>query len=233
MKPIIGISCNEFSEDNIYSLKKYYVNSILESEGVPVILPPISDYSIIKEYTELCAGILLTGGGDIDPYYFGEPAEKDLGEINPLRDFFEIKLADWAIQRKIPLLGICRGCQVLNIAAGGSVIQHIKSNYCHNQKAPRNYPIHDIFITKNSKIADILNSDTIRVNSFHHQAVNKLGKDLAATARSADGIIEAIENKVHPFCIGVQWHPECMQDTYSRALFKAFVKKAQLFKGNI
>jgi len=232
MKPIIGISCNEFEEEYCYSLKKYYVDSILEAGGLTVLLPPLSDYDLIEEYAELCAGILLTGGGDVDPYYFGEVAEKDLEEINPLRDFFEIKLADQAIQKKIPLLGICRGCQIINIAAGGSVIQHIQSNYCHNQKAPRNYPIHDIFIEKNSQLAAILNCDTIRVNSFHHQAVNKLGKDLVATARSADGIIEAIEKRSHPFCMGVQWHPECLQDTYSRALFKTFVKKAQLFREN-
>jgi putative glutamine amidotransferase len=124
-------------------------------------------------------------------------------------------------------LGICRGCQVLNVAAGGTLLQDINTPMAHQQKAPRNYPFHDILIKPDTLLSTILNESTIRVNSFHHQAVNQPGSGMCISAQSPDGIIEAIESREAPFILGVQWHPECMTDISSKRLFSALVRVAK------
>ncbi len=137
--------------------------------------------------------LIFTGGGDLDPSYFGQAPAAMLGDVNPLRDEFEIKLARKALASGQATLGICRGCQILNVAAGGSLIQHITTDLCHEQKAPRDYPIHDIFIASDSQLSRILGSEKIRVNSFHHQAVDQAGDGIFCSAYAQDGTVEAIE----------------------------------------
>jgi putative glutamine amidotransferase len=227
MKPIIGITGNYQTETNSFTFKDFYVSAIINAGGTAVLLPSVDDEKLIGDYLNICQGILFSGGGDLDPVYWGELPDKKSGEIDPLRDRFELSLARKALQTHKPVLGICRGCQVLNAAAGGSLVQDINSSMNHMQKAPRPYPFHDIFIENNSKLQGIIGNDIIRVNSFHHQAIKKAGRDLSITAMASDGTVEAVESLEHPFYLGVQWHPECMEDEFSARLFKALTAAAK------
>ncbi len=152
-----------------------------------------------------------------------------MGNISPIRDIIEIELCKTALKKNIPILGICRGCQVLAIASGGNIYQDIysqyKTNIKHSQQAPKYYPTHNITIESNSKIFNIYNMKRISVNSFHHQSISIVSKEFIISAKSDDNIIEAIEHKYNKFCIGVQWHPETMFERYSNQLelFKAFI----------
>jgi len=230
VKPVIGITGNFNELAGEYLLRDCYVLSISGAGGIPVILPPVEDDSLIDDYIDMCQGFVFSGGGDIDPYFWGELPEWKLGQINPLRDRFELALAKKTLKYRLAVLGICRGCQILSVAAGGSLIQNISSHMSHYQKAPRSYPFHDIVIRKDSILEKIAGSQRIRVNSFHHQAVKEPGKGMYISACAVDNIIEAVESKEHPFFLGVQWHPECMFDISSFNLFKALVNAARLSK---
>ena len=227
MRPLIGICSNYNMENKEYCLRDYYVESLLRAGAAVILLPPVKDALIMEQYLKSCHGVVFSGGGDIDPYYWGELPSWELGEINPRRDDFEIKLAQLVIARKLPALGICRGCQVLNVAAGGTLLQDIDTTMAHQQKAPRNYPFHDIVIKSNTLLSRAINKSEIRVNSFHHQAVAHLGTGMCISAVAPDGIIEAIESLEAPFILGVQWHPECMSDKSSEELFMALVRAAK------
>lgn len=227
MKPVIGITGNYQLENNLFTIKDFYVSAIIDAGGLAVILPAVSDEILIEEYLRICRGILFSGGGDLDSVYWGELPDHKLGEIDPLRDKFELELAQKAFQINKPVLGICRGCQVLNVASGGSLVQDINSAMNHMQKAPRPYPFHDIFIENNSLLGSVIGNEHIRVNSFHHQAIKKPGRGLAITAMAGDGTAEAIESREHPFYLGVQWHPECMKDEFSARLFSALTSAAK------
>ncbi|MDD3271177.1 MAG: gamma-glutamyl-gamma-aminobutyrate hydrolase family protein [Syntrophomonadaceae bacterium] len=227
MRPLIGICSNYNIESEEYYLPNYYVESLLQAGAAVILLPPVKDAEIIDQYLKLCHGVVFSGGGDVDPYYWGELPRWELREINPGRDYFEIKLAQKVIARKLPAMGICRGCQVLNVAAGGTLLQDINTPMAHQQKAPRNYPFHDIVIKPDTLLSRITKESEIRVNSFHHQAVEHLGAGMGVSALAPDGIIEAIENREAPFILGVQWHPECMTDKSSEELFLALVRAAK------
>jgi putative glutamine amidotransferase len=226
LRPLIGICSNYNMETGEYCLRDFYIDSLYRAGASVIMLPPIMDTSLLEAYMQVCSGYVFPGGGDIDPWHWGELPEWGLGEINPRRDSFELKLAEMVMDRKLPTLGICRGCQVLNVAAGGSLIQDISSPLAHEQKAPRDYPFHDIVI-KPGLLAKIMGEDEIRVNSFHHQAIERLGRGMRISALAPDGIIEAIESVDAPFILGVQWHPECMQDEAADKLFKALVQAAK------
>lgn len=227
MRPIIGITGNYNYDDDFFWLKNYYVSSINKVGATALILPPADEEEIINHYINICNGFLFSGGGDIDPYYWGEMPDRRLGEINPIRDNFEYKLAKKVLGGTLPILGICRGCQLLNVAMGGNLIQDINSRLSHVQKAPRDYRFHAIVIEEGSLLNKIIKSPSIRVNSFHHQAIKKLGAGLKVSATAPDGIIEAVESKDHPFVLGVQWHPECLTDKNSYLLFRAFVENCK------
>jgi len=229
MKPIIGISTGYDFDDKTYTLKENYIKSILKAGGLPVMLPAAADHDIIQAYTEICDAMVLSGGGDAHPSYWGELPDKKLGEVNPLRDVFEIELARNIIQSCKPVLGICRGCQILNIADGGSIYQDLAGNLMHQQKAPRHYAFHPIFLQNNSRLAAILKTEQINVNSFHHQAVKMAGQNMRIAACASDGTIEAIEfSSPNQFVIGIQWHPECMEDVYTDCLFRALIDAATI-----
>ncbi|MEN6349608.1 MAG: gamma-glutamyl-gamma-aminobutyrate hydrolase family protein, partial [Syntrophomonas sp.] len=218
MRSVIGISASYCNDDKNYYLKEAYVLSVQKAGGIAVILPPLKEMVLIDEYIRCCDAFLFSGGGDIDPVFWGELPEPGLGEIEPLRDSFELALAARVLQLGIPVLGICRGCQLLNVAAGGSLLQDINSSMDHYQNAPRDYPFHVILIEEDSRLSGILESCSIKVNSFHHQAVKRTGTGMKAVAWAPDGTIEAIEGE-NGFILGVQWHPECLIDEYSKRLF--------------
>lgn len=228
MKPIIAITPNFTDDETTLKLNSKYCNAIWKAGGIPIII----DYNInqINSILKIANGLLFTGGGDIDPILMDEEPIKELKDISPIRDNFEIKLCKKAIQLNIPVLGICRGCQILAIASGGDIYQDIykqsNTNLKHFQQAPKYYPTHTIKIKSNSKLIDIYKKDTILVNSFHHQAVNNLDNNMLISATSNDNIIEAIEHRTNKFAIGVQWHPETMLEKYNEhlELFKQFIK---------
>jgi putative glutamine amidotransferase len=233
LKPLIGITGNHDDDNGAVLLKDYYVKAIRNAGGIPLVLPPSYEEDLIKDYIAILSGVLLSGGGDLDPAWWGENPMKGLGRISPLRDYFEIQLTQLALHKGLPVLGICRGCQVMNVARGGSLIQDLPGGLEHNQNAPRDVPFHGIVIAAGSNLASILKRERIRVNSFHHQAVKQPGQGLIITACSLDGIIEAVEDPRQAFFIGVQWHPECLQDEASFQLFNAFVASAQKYQDRL
>jgi putative glutamine amidotransferase len=234
MRKVIGITSSQENANEPSELisPKSYSKAIEHAGGLPIILPVIEDsVDVIEEMVEHIDGLLLTGGVDVDPLLFGEQPHRKMGRIDPGRDFFELHLVKAALKKGIPILGICRGCQILNVAAGGTVIQDIphvlgKNNVIkHEQAAPRWYPTHIAKLVEGTKLASIFAESEITVNSYHHQAVNQPGSDFVVAAKAPDGVIEAIELPGHPFAIGVQWHPELM---WSRCpifskLFEKFV----------
>ncbi len=226
-KPIIGITPSFYSVSKRFVLNLEYVESVKEAGGIPFIIPYI-DNSVndVKKILSKIDGLLLAGGGDVLPKFFREEPES-VKIVVPERDRFEIKITRECYKNKIPILGICRGCQVMNVAMGGSLIQDIKTGIQHYQTAPGREPTHTIFIEKNSILYKVFKKQKIMVNSFHHQAIKKLGKYLKTTAKSKDGIIEAIEVKNHPFFVGVQFHIEYLWKKNRRFLnlFKFFISK--------
>lgn len=230
MKPLIGITSN-IREDKQLTVGMDNVHSIVKAGGAPVVLPNIRDMEAIDRIAEQLDGLLVAGGGDIDPDLYHEEPHPKLGEIVPDRDFFELHLIRKCLELHIPILGICRGCQMLNVAAGGDVwqdiyAQHDKPLLQHYQKAPRYHASHYIDIAEQSRLRSIVGSKRIRVNSFHHQALKNVAPGFDISAVSSDGIIEAFEARERPFVIGVQWHPENMMrkdDESSVKLFRAFV----------
>lgn len=236
MKPIIGITPSKIEEDVSFGVNFTYCKAIEESGGIPIIL----SYTNLQDIDEILThvdGILLTGGGDLDPLLFGEDPICQSGYISPTRDFFELVLCSEAIKRDIPILGICRGMQVMCVATGGKLYQDIqtqtKSSLKHRQEAPNYYPTHFVNIVYGSLLSlamGVTKDETeITVNSMHHQCVKEVGEDFYVTALSSDGLIEAMEHSENRFALGVQWHPECMFEKSERHLnlFKLLVKKSK------
>ncbi|WP_313526501.1 gamma-glutamyl-gamma-aminobutyrate hydrolase family protein [Anaerotignum sp.] len=225
MRPVIGITPDYDSTSNRYKVHEDYISAVKDAGGYPVLLFP---ESLIPTFID---GIIFSGGGDIDPLLFNEEPLKQSGEISPLRDHFELALCTAALEKNIPLLGICRGMQVMNIALGGTIYQDVSvqtnSTLKHSQQAPRPYGTHSIWVQENTLLSSLWqNKEKTTVNSFHHQAVAQLGDGLQVCARSQDGLAEAIEHKTNSFVLGVQWHPEAMKTEEQKVLFSAFIKAA-------
>ncbi|HEX2927204.1 MAG TPA: gamma-glutamyl-gamma-aminobutyrate hydrolase family protein [Ruminiclostridium sp.] len=214
-KPIIGITAAFDYEKNISSLREDYYEAIIQCGGVPVIIPVTEEKSAWVEYLDICSGFILSGGPDIDAAYFGKGNMPYANEISPTRDSMEIFLTQQVISMDKPILGICRGCQIMNIAAGGSIYQDIYAECSegggllkHSQQAPRWFPIHDVSISRPSCLYNVFGREKLDVNSFHHQAVSEIAPGFTVNACSQDGIIEAISNESKKFVLSVQWHPE-------------------------
>ena len=228
-KPLIGITTDYENNNKSYSkypwfaLRENYVKS-LEKLGANCVILPLSN-NIMN--LKLLDGLVITGGNfDIDPKYFGQKIKSNKIKLKSKRTIFELKLIKKFIALNKPILGICGGAQLINVFQKGTLIQDIKSYLNHEQKNPRNETSHEIQIIKNSYISKIYKKKIGKVNSAHHQAVNKLGKDLELSAKSKDGIIEAFYHKKHPYCVGVQWHPEFLITKLDINLIKDFVKNA-------
>ncbi len=233
-KPLIGITLDEeekntYSKYPWYAARKNYSDSIEKAGGICVFLP--NNIDAIEDYLELLDGLLITGGDfDIDPTIYGEKLISSKVTTKKNRTNFEFNITKKAIAKKTPVLGICGGEQLINVVLGGTLIQHIpdhtKSEIQHEQKNPRNQPSHYVRIKKNTKLSNIIKSDSVFVNSAHHQSVDKLGARLVANAFSDDGIIEGIETIDDGFCIGIQWHPEFLIDKGDIKILKSFVENS-------
>lgn len=226
MKPVIGITASIVEDCGQLCLRQEYLHAVVKAGGIPVVLAPRWEIDLLEAYKGICQGFMLSGGGDLDPSYWGELPSPALANISPIRDCFELGLAQMALAAKKPILGICRGIQVMNVAAGGSLYQDLQTGMSHQQNAPRSHTFHDIVIEKGSRLGAIIPPGQIRVNSFHHQAVKRVAEGFAVSALSPDGVIEAIE-ALEGFAVGVQWHPEDLRDSGSAALFGALVESAR------
>jgi putative glutamine amidotransferase len=226
VRVLIGITCGFDEGGYRYYLRPGYWESVESAGGPPVILPPADSPEVMDHYLKVCDGYILSGGDDIDPAFWGEEPQPGLGEIDPRRDRFEVELIRGIIKRDKPALFICRGIQVLNVVLGGTLIQDLHSEIAHRQRAPRNHPFHDILLEKASTLYQLFQRETVRVNSFHHQALGSLAPGISVTARARDGVVEAVEFPERSWILGVQWHPEAMRDELSARLFQGLVEAA-------
>jgi putative glutamine amidotransferase len=212
-------------------LKEAYFASIRLAGGEPVVFPMDTPVDKVPEIAATFQGILLTGGGDIDPAIFnGEPHPNVYG-IDPQRDLLEIALVNYCASNNLPLLGICRGLQVINVALGGTLYTDITDQLTGALRHscfpayPRDYLAHSIHLTVSTRLTAITGQNQIMVNSMHHQGIKNLAPDLTLSAIAPDGLAEGIEFMFHPFLLGVQWHPECLPNSPSDlAIFSAFVR---------
>ncbi len=233
--PLIGLSVS-ISNGNARVGAAYY-QAVVKGGGTPVIIPPITDGKVLRNIVANLDGLVLIGGADVNPLWYKEEPHEELGEVDPVRDLYELKLIKIATDQNIPVLGICRGLQLLNIAFGGTLYQDIPSqrpdhHVKHNQTLPSAYGSHRIIIDPHSRLADILGKDTVTVNSFHHQAIKDLAPIFKATAYATDSVIEAFEAYPNRQIMGVQWHPEALTlggDTTMVKIFRHLVDKASVF----
>lgn len=210
-------------------VSKSYLDALEKAGASPVLLAATQDMLVLEQYgqqLEEATGLLLTGGGDVDPSRYGEPAHDKVYGVDRARDAVELHLVRRAVELGVPIFAICRGIQVLNVALGGTLVQDLPSQGYEGHwgdSDKRGEPVHDVVVVQpKSRLAAILNAERVRVNSFHHQAIRDLGERLVVTAQSPDGVIEAVELEDKPFVLGVQWHPEDMSEM--SGLFKAFVQ---------
>ncbi|MBU8791475.1 gamma-glutamyl-gamma-aminobutyrate hydrolase family protein [Oceanobacillus caeni] len=228
MKPFIGVTCSMEVDRSYYMTKNDNIKAIINAGGIPVILPFLSQNTDIEQIAKRIDGLYATGGYDIDPTLFGEEPHQKLGTIIPERDFFEIELTKKMLSMDKPILGICRGSQIINLAAGGDMYQDIYAQINdhvlqHTQNSPRDHGSHFVNVRKTSLLHQITNKKKIKVNSFHHQANRSVPKEFQISGVANDGVIEAIESKHHSFVLGVQWHPESMTDEVSMNIYKNFI----------
>jgi len=207
-----------------------YARAVELAGGLPVVLPPLEPAAIGALVGRL-SGVCLSGGPDLDPAAYEASPDPHLGPIEPDLDAFELAVARRADALGIPILGICRGCQALNVARGGTLHQHLPDvtdgSITHRQEAAAREPTHTVRIEPRSRLAAIVGDETLEVNSFHHQAVDRLGRGLTARAWAPDGVIEAIEGDGPMMYLGVQWHAEALVDRERHAtLFEALVAAA-------
>jgi len=225
-RPLIGISANTADID--LTLRRVYCDQIVRAGGVPVVLPPVDDAEVLINMLEGIDGLVLTGGADYNPLWYGEQPEKELHTINSTRDLPELLLTRLAFNRQIPILGICRGVQTIAIALGGNLVQDLKTPLKHSQDAPRSEATHSVTITEGSTLYALYGQETF-VNSFHHQAVKDCGSHLHVVATAPDGVIEAVESTEQKALMGVQWHPEWMGDEGLK-LFEWLTQRSREFK---
>lgn len=231
-KPIIGVTVDYSTKDTYskfpwYALRENYSSSLV-SFGADVIILPC-ELSSIHRYAGLVDGLLISGGDfDIDPKYYNEPIHNEVKNVVDLRTSFELSMFEICYKLNKPILGICGGEQLINVALGGSLIQHIPDvvgdSIIHTKTDAGYRPSHTVKLEHGSKIHKICGAEEIHVNSSHHQAVGSLGEGLVVSGMAPDGIIEVIEDISHSFCIGVQWHPEFLLTEYDKKIIKSFVE---------
>lgn len=233
-KPIIGISGSRVL-NNVGIFRSYvnenYVNAVLNSGGIPFIIPFSTNDGIITEQIAQVDGLILSGGHDVDPRNYGEESQQKIGDIWPDRDHFDMQLLAEAEKNHLPVLGICRGAQLINVAHGGSLYQDLSyrevETLKHMQGHTPDLPTQTIDIKKDSALAKVFNlAPTASINSFHHQLIKRVGDGLTAVAWAKDGVVEAFENR-DGSVIGVQWHPENLfaKDKTMNNLFVNLIKQ--------
>jgi len=213
-----------------------YVEGVAGAGGAPVVLPPTGDEGAGEAVIQSLDGLLLSGGSDLDPGYYGEEPVPELGVTLPERDAFEMALVGLALRRGMPVFGICRGMQVLHVALGGPLYKDLPSQreqdpLKHRQDTPKWQPTHEVRVSEGSYIAEVIGRESVKVNSYHHQGIRDLAEGLIVTGRSSDGVIEAVEAEdlSERWLLGVQWHAEAMRGAgpQQESLFDAHVSAAE------
>lgn len=241
VKPLIGITTSELRPGQLSTLRRHgepphpemalgmtYVRAVEAAGGIPVVAPPVSDRDARRLLGRL-DGLVLSGGPDLAPAAYGARPHVELGPTEPRLDRFEYAMAREAVRLQLPTLGICRGAQTLNVVRGGTLHQHLPDvvgdTITHRQITDGRRPTHPVAVAPGSTLAAVLGKTELNVNSFHHQAVDRLGDGLSACAWAPDGTIEAIEDPRQPFLLAVQWHAETLRDIREhQALFEELVR---------
>lgn len=236
MRPLIGISVTSKRDTpesaETYELQAPYARAVVQAGGLPILIPNGLQTDVLQALLEKLHGVLLSGGGDVHPKFYGLEVNFPLRSVDEDRDRCELAIARYAFEGFKPCLAICRGIQVINVALGGSLIRDIEAEISsaidHDlQDQPANKLAHPVHILQGSKLAGLLSENEIETNSRHHQAIQRVSPKLRVVGEAPDGIIEAIEAPEHPFFIGVQWHPERLPDRHeTRALFEGLTKSA-------
>ena len=234
----IAVACNLDMAANgsvpIVGLLETYTDALLAGGMLPFVLPATDDEALLNGYLDMADGLLLPGGIDVDPIIYDAAPDLNIGRLDPKLDYYQIALAKCARARNMPIFGICRGVQVMNVAFGGTLIQHLandKNTFNHRQTMHGRWPSHKASAVAGSLVADVFGAD-FAVNSFHHQAVGEVAPGFAVTAKSPDGVVEAIEAQSGAFCAGVQWHPERMIHSApaNLELFRRFAAAASAYQ---
>jgi len=233
--PLIGIPA--YTDNSLpekmparFAMSRPYISALISVGAAPIIIPLDLDEASLRSIYERLDGLFLAGGGDLNPACYREQLYSKTEGLDLLRDDTEIKMANWALADHMPVLGVCRGAQALNVAGGGSLVQDVTDlvpqaiRHQYHPEKPREYVAHEIETVQGTRLSAILGNEA-RVNSFHHQAVKDLAPGFRVGAYAPDGVIEAIEHNNGNFAVGVQWHPESLAptDPKMRALFEAFV----------
>jgi putative glutamine amidotransferase len=233
-RPVIGVTLDSeaaggYSKLPWYALRENYCDVIAAAGGVPVALPHEPD--LVESYLGMIDGLVVTGGAfDVDPALFGAAERHPTVKLKERRTRFEWAITRGAVDRDMPLLGICGGQQLLNVVLGGTLIQHIPDTVpgalAHEQPNPRTEPGHDVLVQPGTLLHRITGTDRLPVNSAHHQAAERVGAGIVVSGRAPDGVVEAIEDPRRRFCLGVQWHPEYRIGAGDTAIVDAFVRAA-------
>ncbi|MGB9799311.1 MAG: gamma-glutamyl-gamma-aminobutyrate hydrolase family protein [Thermanaerothrix sp.] len=229
-KPLIGITLGrKFKDDEgLFAISETYITAVERAGGIGVLLPALRDDEAVHRVLQRLDGLLLTGGADVDPALFGGQPHPSVYGVDACRDATEIALVRMAVENGWPFLGICRGIQVINVALGGTLYTDLPDQL-GTQVAHRSEEVgHLVRIDPSSRLASVVNTAELRVNSYHHQGIERLAPGLKAVGWAPDGLIEAVEVPGHPFGLGVQWHPERRLDFPPHlALFEALIQAAQ------
>lgn len=229
-RPLVGITCYGEDERGLFRAPRKYVDAVVRAGGNAVLLPPIA-----QSWPDLLArvdGVIFAGGGDIDPDKYGGQVHKEIYNIDPERDAVELEMVRLLVSRLTPTLGICRGVQVINVALGGTLIEHVPDDVGEEilHRAPQRSPTeHQIQVEPGTCLAAIMQAREFPAASWHHQAIRRPAANLRVAATAPDGTIEAVECPGHPWLVGVQWHPELTadSDTIQQRLFDALVRAAK------
>lgn len=231
LSPVIGITTYNRDEIGDFKLPGAYIDAVIGAGGIPVLIPSCPSQS--DRLLHKLDGLILAGGGDIDPAHYNADLHPTIYMVSEERDRFELDLAHHALQHEVPTLGICRGMQILNVATGGDLIPHVPEVYgeaiAHRVHEPRSPIPHPVRIDSNSRLSRIVGDVDIEVMSWHHQAVRAIAPVWDAVAHAEDGLVEAMEHRDHPWMIAVQWHPELAPNNIAhQRLFKALVDAASV-----
>lgn len=234
-KPFIALTPYYNIEKEEPYMRPAYLKAVRAAGGIPVILPAELDEAELRQILEQTDGVLFTGGPDIHPFHFGEETQRFCGNVSVKRDAMELMLLKLAMEMKKPILGICRGIQLLNIALGGDIYQDIPSQFqeefpiAHTQPFGYEIPSHTVNVVQGTLLAKLVQTDVLKVNSMHHQAVRNVAPGLTVSGHAPGGLVEAIELPGYPFLLGVQWHPEYLweADEAIMRIFKGFVDAAR------
>jgi putative glutamine amidotransferase len=247
-RPVIGVTTQTLHAidgippalpSSVVMNQRYYA-AVVDAGGTPILIPLLDgEPDALRGIYDLCDGILIPGGVDVDPVCFGEAPHPQLGRTDPARDRVELQLTRWAVEDRKPLLGLCRGLQVINVALGGTLYQDLASQVPNGIKHDyfpifgyaRDHLAHEVVLREGTRTREALELDRVPVNSMHHQGIKTLAPALVPSAVAPDGLVEGAESRSDHFMIGVQWHPEVFEgsDPHTQGLFKKFIAQAERF----